>query len=659
MSKNIQKRKKVTAENNSTSFYSSFLKYPYIFILIIAIAVNAQTLTFDFVEHDDNLVTLDYKYFSNLSNVGSAFSHTYLNSNYYRPMVTVSMIIDTCIGKGEPFMYHLTNLLFHLLACCLIFKLLTLLGFNRTLALMSAMFFAVNPLTSNSINWIPGRNDSILLVFSLFSFNALINHLNHQKTICFFIHIITLFAAFLSKETALVLPFIFMFFIIFFKKSDVRKNIISLLLASWVVLWIVWFLIRANISEPIFKGNFDFATIFYGLRIIPEAIAKFLIPFNISVLAYYNTISLIIGLIAIIAVIYLSFKKIGQNGNTFWLGFIWLILGILPSIVSPTATQSGYYDYLETRLYFVLPAFFMILKSIIPEQYYSMKRLNIMLFIIILIPYSLVNYLQTKNYREPVSYWEKAVSESPDDPMRHFSLSITYGNRGMVAEAGNELRKAIELDSTNYDYFNNLGMLFLQTNQLDSAIYYFEHSKKIDDSRPDANVNLAAAYSNYGNFKKAIPLLQSAQQMLDTINIDIVYNLYYAWSQIGDFDSCYQYVDFLLKNDPQFDLKEFYLNWEAKFYEQRNYDKAIEITQEMTRKFPSDAQAFNNLGYILMSVGRYQEAEIALLEALRLEPTKKLAYSNLYELYFKQMKNMDKAQALLKKYSSIFGENIQ
>jgi len=202
-------------------------------------------------------------------------------------------------------------------------------------------------------------------------------------------------------------------------------------------------------------------------------------------------------------------------------------------------------------------------------------------------------------------------------------------------------------------------MLFLQTNQLDSAIYYFEHSKKIDDSRPDANVNLAAAYSNYGNFKKAIPLLQSAQQMLDTINIDIVYNLYYAWSQIGDFDSCYQYVDFLLKNDPQFDLKEFYLNWGAKFYEQRNYDKAIEITQEMTRKFPSDAQAFNNLGYILMSVGRYQEAEIALLEALRLEPTKKLAYSNLYELYFKQMKNMDKAQALLKKYSSIFGENIQ
>ena len=118
-------------------------------------------------------------------------------------------------------------------------------------------------------------------------------------------------------------------------------------------------------------------------------------------------------------------------------------------------------------------------------------------------------------------------------------------------------------------------------------------------------------------------------------------------------------MDFLLKNDPQFDLKEFYLNWGAKFYEQRNYDKAIEITQEMTRKFPSDAQAFNNLGYILMSVGRYQEAEIALLEALRLEPTKKLAYSNLYELYFKQMKNMDKAQALLKKYSSIFGENIQ
>src|SRR5262249_1681155 len=86
---------------------------------------------------------------------------------YYRPLVMVSFILDALIAPASPAMGHLTNLILHVVASCLVWVLLRRLGSHDDLALALALVFAVHPLAANAIGWVPGRNDLLLTVFAL------------------------------------------------------------------------------------------------------------------------------------------------------------------------------------------------------------------------------------------------------------------------------------------------------------------------------------------------------------------------------------------------------------------------------------------------------------------------------------------------------------
>ncbi len=645
----MSKKNRKQAEEKKSNFFASLLKAPYVVIIVLALAVNAQTLSFEFVEHDDNLVSLAKDYYGNLSNAGDAFTKGYLGSGYYRPAVTLSFMLDTAVGGGEPLFYHLTNLLLHILSACFLFRFLVLLGLNKTFSLMAALLFSVHPLVTNALHWIPGRNDMLLLMFSLLSFIFYIKLFQNPKPARYLLHFIFLLAALFSKETALLLPFIFLSYTVILKK-DYERRTLGISAGLWAAGWLIWIYLRSNLSEPFFHKGVDIFAVLEGVRVLPESLAKFLFPFNISVLASYNFISLALGAAALAAMLYFTYRKHNRISPLFTCGIIWLILGILPSVLAPSSSLAGYFDYLETRLYFIIPAVFILLKESLPDKSFTGGKKTSLIFIIILIAYSLINFTEAKNYSEPLKYWEKAVEEQPEDPMRRFSLSITYGNRRAVSSAEAQLRKAIELDSANFDYYNNLGMLFLRQNKIDSAVKYLEAADKADSARPDAKVNLSAAYGQAGEYEKAIPILLEAKEKLDTLNIDVIYNLYYAYTQTGNYDNAKKYVDILFEKDSDFNLRDFYQQWGAKYFEEGNFEKAIEITKEYTRAFPNDAQAFNNLGYMHMAAGNYYEAEKALQKALDIDPNKKIAYSNLYELYYNRMKDYEKAKALLIKY---------
>lgn len=89
---------------------------------------------------------------------------------YYRPLVTVSFLIDRAIWGANPFGFHLTVLLIHALASVALFALARRIAPGAG-ALVAALLFAVHPVHAEAVGWISGRAD---VIAALLGFVALL-----------------------------------------------------------------------------------------------------------------------------------------------------------------------------------------------------------------------------------------------------------------------------------------------------------------------------------------------------------------------------------------------------------------------------------------------------------------------------------------------------
>lgn len=87
----------------------------------------------------------------------------------YRPVTLVSFMWDSAISGREPWAYHLTNLVMHLLCTLLVFLFVKeLLGAKRwPFALFASAWFALTPHPSSAHIWINGRSDLFCTAFGL------------------------------------------------------------------------------------------------------------------------------------------------------------------------------------------------------------------------------------------------------------------------------------------------------------------------------------------------------------------------------------------------------------------------------------------------------------------------------------------------------------
>jgi tetratricopeptide (TPR) repeat protein len=78
---------------------------------------------------------------------------------YYRPLVSLSFALDYQLHGENSGGYHLTNLIWHLLACGLVFSLLRRRGVALTSSFLLATTWALLPRLTEGAAWISGRAD--------------------------------------------------------------------------------------------------------------------------------------------------------------------------------------------------------------------------------------------------------------------------------------------------------------------------------------------------------------------------------------------------------------------------------------------------------------------------------------------------------------------
>ncbi len=142
------------------------LKYPYFFLTLLVVLVYARTLKADFIHFDDTIFIIDMKDFlGRWYSVIESFSRGVFNSGmYYRPILLIDFVTEYHIFGDNATGYHFTNVLFHVIAVLLFFHLMLEMKTKDLSALILAALFAVHPVLSSAVIWIPGRNDVLLSI---------------------------------------------------------------------------------------------------------------------------------------------------------------------------------------------------------------------------------------------------------------------------------------------------------------------------------------------------------------------------------------------------------------------------------------------------------------------------------------------------------------
>ena len=126
-------------------------------------------------------------------------------SGYYRPLVTLSLALESRLSGGSPAVHHAMNVVYHLgAALALVWAGLRLLG-SPTAAWLAGLVFVVHPTHTESVAWVSGRTDVIATLFFCLAVGAYARA-ERVASPWMLAALAAAGAAFLAKEPAVMLP---------------------------------------------------------------------------------------------------------------------------------------------------------------------------------------------------------------------------------------------------------------------------------------------------------------------------------------------------------------------------------------------------------------------------------------------------------------------
>src|SRR4030042_5049906 len=182
-------------------------------VLIIYISYG-DVLNFEFV-YDDIKLIVENPFIKNLGNLKYLFPETYFSISkkiYYRPLVTLSQYLDYSLWQGNPWGFHLTNLILHALNSLLVVYIGIRILNERITASFAGLLFAAHPAFTESVTCISMRDDPLSFIFFAIAFLGYARFRKKGELSWYVLSILCFIFALLSKLMAASLPIILLFY---------------------------------------------------------------------------------------------------------------------------------------------------------------------------------------------------------------------------------------------------------------------------------------------------------------------------------------------------------------------------------------------------------------------------------------------------------------
>ncbi len=612
--------------NPEQSKLISFIsKYPYLIIAVLGLISYFQVVSFGYVNFDDDMqIKSKIEILSDINNLSEAFltdSFFTKGGYYYRPLMNATFLLDTQVSGESLWMHHTTSLILHILTALALFRLLRVLKFESIPSLFWVSVFAVSPVFSNAVAWLPARNDLLMGLFGLLAF---INYLKFQKdgkVLHLVFHVVCIMAAFMSKEIAFLFTIVFTLhtFLFFRNKLFSRNNFI--LYGSWVILLLTWLYLR---SFSIGGGTTRFDPMginqfLLNLPFIPEIIAKFFLPFLVTTMPTFTPHIYIIGLLFMAGIIYFAIKS--KNSRTKYILFaaIFFFLFATPGLIFRYPTAKDYFEYFEARAYLPLIGVIIICLELIPKSLYDLSNnKNKIIMAGIIIALIGINLWKLPNYKNSLTFWKAAVIHNPDRPLYNFHLARNLLRNGKTDIAEKFFLRALKLKPNIPEANYETGYYYFQKGEYSKAIPYFENViakeslyMRVLELRyfvKSSYNSLAASHYYLGNNEKAIEYYEIYIKKWPK-DLHVIENLLKIYITAEQYTKALELANHYKSLGGGNNIfVQLYNDWAISLFKKRKYAQALEIIDTGLGLNPNNPLLLTNKGRMLSETGKPNEA---------------------------------------------------
>lgn len=481
--------------------------YPYLLIACIGFAAYAQILWFDFVHLDeDELIIGNQNFISNLDNIFEAFKHdvNYPSgfSAYYRPLLTLTFMADAFVGGLNPFFYHLTNIIIHLIASLLAYVLIEKLIHRKIVAIFFALILSVHPVLNQAVAWIPGRNDSLLAVFIFVAFISFLDLITKEKKSALLVHAVFFTLAMFTKETAIALPIICLAYYYILSPKKLSHYYKYSLVGIWIGVSGFWFVLRNAVLKTQDLGILNVIQLVVShLWAVLIYASKIVFPVNLSVLPTIADSRISYGLIFLLIILILIIIS-RKFSRLALFGLIWFLLFLIPSLVS--YDHESRIVFFEHRLYVPIIGFLILISEINLRKIFSVPEKLVLPFMTgIIVALFAVTTIHLRDFKDRLSFWQSAVNNSPHLARAHNGLGSSLLAQGSFDLAEKEYLEALKLNPDEKKIHNNLGVLYVNKKMFDKAESEFKKEIEINPKYEAGYYNLARLHAQEENFLEA------------------------------------------------------------------------------------------------------------------------------------------------------------
>ncbi len=475
-------------EENKPLSVSFQIPYPVLWLLLLVSILYSGSLTLGFTELDDTIFVNEFHAYNEKpaslihSFQRGVFSDT--NDIYYRPMLLNSFVVNTLMTDGNTLQpFHGFNIFLHLLAVILLFFLLRKLLVEQPVAFLLAAIFAVHPVLTQAVSWIPGRNDSLLGVFAFAYMLCCLAYFKKPNGGYLLAQYLFLLSAFFTKETGLLIPlafFILLSTLGLFSWKDKQHWIIAI---SWVLAGVGWYLVRslATVKVSPLMHSDAWTNAIKRIPVALQYLGKAILPVNLSVFPMQNQTSYVYGILAfVLLAVGLYFSKSIQRRVVIG-GAIWFVLLLTPLFLLPSAINDQDFEH---RLYLPFLGLLLILsQTCLFVQVGRTKMLIIGGALIAVL--SVLSYQRQSFFSDAKTFWEEAVRTTPKSAYANMMLAARIDSSDLT-RAKQLMYKAYQLNP-NEKYINYyLGKQCLDEGKLDDANVFLQRE-----------LSLSAYYDTY------------------------------------------------------------------------------------------------------------------------------------------------------------------
>lgn len=520
----------------------------YLFLAAITLAVFGQTARYEFVNFDDDLYVYDAPAIkAGLTIKGIALAFTSTHARNWHPLATISHILDCQLYGLNAGRHHATNILLHIVAVLLLFRVLWQMTDAMWKSAIVAALFAVHPLHVESVAWVSERKDVLSAVFFFLLLGAYVRYAR-CPSIARYLLVIVLFTAGLMSKPMLVSAPVILLLLDYWplhrlrhrtpeskgretEKLDVRTQWlgISRLIVEKIPLFFlsacscaITFMVQKRATGAIpplpFLWRVENAVASYVIYIWqtlwPARLAIFY-PHPDDTLPSWEVILALAFLLAI-TMAAIVFRR--GRGYLF-VGWFWYVVMLLPVIGVIQVGEQGRADR-----YTYLPQIGLFLLTVwgvgeVTGHRRSTSRIAIATVAAIIVALAWTAFVQASYWRNSETLWTHALAVTCNNDFAHNNFGYLCADRGELDEAISHFEAAAKIRSRKREKHYNVGSAFVEMNlgdalarkgQSDEALLHYEQAIQLEPNYADAYYNRGNVLSAKGRFDEAIADLEKS-----------------------------------------------------------------------------------------------------------------------------------------------------